>query len=310
MTLGAVAIVKDEADRIDELVDNLLEVCDGPLTFVDTGSTDCTVRHLERRGIRVHHRPFVDFGTTRSEAFALARGTADWLLATDADMRWSIDGWDPDPDIDAYMVELGTPAFSYRLPLVLRGDRPWISRGAVHEYTLLEDGSLGRRETTDEIRIAMPEPSPTTPEKLAWHASLLEAELARSPNDPRTLFYLAQTRRDQGRPAEARELYLRRAAMAGWDEETFYARYMAASLASTWPERLAELIAAWEFRPTRLEPLYDAIYGLNERGHHRTAAALSRLAPELSETSDVLFVHRGVWEWGFAHERSRALAAA
>ena len=41
--------------------------------------------------VTVVERPWVNFGHNRSEAFALARGTADWLLALDADMTVEIE---------------------------------------------------------------------------------------------------------------------------------------------------------------------------------------------------------------------------
>lgn len=41
----------------------------------------------------------------------------------------------------------------------------------------------------------------------------------------RYLFYLAQSWRDAGEPDKAIAAYIRRAAMGGWEEEVFYARY-------------------------------------------------------------------------------------
>ncbi len=74
---GVVAIVKDESERIDSFLDNVLSVCDGPLTICDTGSSDGTQRRLEGVGIEFHERPWTNFGVNRSEAFALARGRHD-----------------------------------------------------------------------------------------------------------------------------------------------------------------------------------------------------------------------------------------
>ena len=48
------------------------------------------------------------------------------------------------------------------------------------------------------------------------------------------------------------ELYLRRANMEGFDQEAFYAAYMAATLAPEWETRCAELLSTWESRPRRL----------------------------------------------------------
>lgn len=300
---GAVLIVKNEAAKIKRCLASAVAAGVTVATIVDTGSTDSTVEAIESftgLDIRLHHRPFVDFGTTRSEAFALARGTADWLLALDADMTVEWDaGFEPDPDVAAYMLRMGTPEFEYRLPLLLRGDLPWESRGVLHEYTVLADGSLGRREPSDAVRVHYSDGS--SPAKTAWHIELLEAS---DLSDPRNVFYLAQEYKDASRLDEARREYQLRAEMGGWDEEAFYARYMAATLELDPPTRLAALLDAWETRPQRLEPLHDALQLLNRSDAHRTAYALSGAV--LAPCSDVLFVHRWIYDYGVKFERSIA----
>jgi glycosyltransferase involved in cell wall biosynthesis len=313
VTYGLVAIVKDEAERIDRFVESVRPLISA-WTIVDTGSTDGSPE-LIRNGLagiqgRLLEAPFVDFGTTRSIAFAAARGTADWLLALDADMTVEIDAeFEPDPDVAAYLIRMGDEAFEYRLPLVLRGDLPWISRGAVHEYTCLEDGSLGRREPTDAIRIRNSGADRSSPAKTRWQAELLEAELVREPDNPRTTFYVAQTLREIGdaRSLErAAVLYRRRAEMGGWIEESWYARFRAALLEVDWPARLAALLAAWDARPARLEPLYHVLRELNARDQHATAYALARSVDPSSRPADILFVEPWIWTYGIAFERSVA----
>jgi hypothetical protein len=305
VTCGLVAIVKDEADRIDAFIQSAMAVCSSAV-IVDTGSTDGTREMLDAAEradprIAVHDCAWQDFGYNRSVALALARGTADWLLALDADMTVEVDpGFDPDPALDAYTVRMGSGSFEYRLPLLLRGDLPWRSVGAVHEYTCLPDRQYTSRPT-DAVRVAYPERS--SPAKSAWHAKLLEAELARDPDNARTVFYLAQTCRDMGRDDDARELYLRRAQMGGYAEEAFYAAYRAALLAP-WPQRAEELLRAWEGRPARLEPLHALLTDLNSRGLHQAAYALSGVP--LDPPGDSLFVHREAWDWGIAFERAIA----
>jgi len=306
VNLGLVAIVKDEAPRLPVTLGAIRD----RLThwvIVDTGSTDGTQDVIRETlaGIpgELYEEPFVDFGSARSRAFAHACGTAEWLLAMDADMTFTLDPtWEPDPDVAAYMVQMGSGDFGYRLPLLLRGDREWVSRGPVHEYTLLADGTLGRREPTDAITVTFPDRS--SPEKTRWQASLLEAA---DQDDPRTVFYLAQCYREMGDP-RAYGLYRRRVAMGGWEEERFYAAYRAALLEEHRPTRLAALLDAWELRPARLEPLHDAIELLNlEVGNHHAAYALACVVPAFPDPSgDALFQHRTVWTWGMAFQRSIA----
>jgi hypothetical protein len=296
-----VAIVKNEADRIGQMIASASRFACA-FTIVDTGSTDGTQQRAEEVGITVHERPWINFGVNRSEAFTLARGTADWLLALDADMTVEIDpDFDPDPAVDAYMIELGPPSFRYRLPLLLKGDLPWESRGAVHEYTTLPDRAYVG-VPTDKVRITI-HGDRSSPDKSRWHAALLEAELAEQPANARTVFYLAQTYWDLHDP-QALAMYRRRSEMAGWDEETFYAKYRYAMCLSSWPAKMQALIAAWEFRPSRLEPLHEMIRELNRRSDHFTAYQMSQVSVEA--TRDNLFVHRDVWTWGMMFERSIA----
>lgn len=294
MTIRLIAIVKNEADNLPKL-----PFMDGAL-IVDTGSTDGTPGIARDLGAEVHERPWVDFGHNRSELLHLAQGTADWLLTLDADMTVEIDpGFTPDPAVEAYMVKVSIGEFEWRMPLLIRGDLPWRSVGVVHEYLDLQ-GRQYIRQNTDCIRVVVQDRS--SPEKSRWHAQMLEADMKAHPGNPRTIFYLAQTYRDLG-DDRARLMFLRRATMGGWDQEVFYARYQAARLAK-WPEQAVELMAAWESRPDRLEPLHDLVSELNRRSQHHTAFALTAI--EIEPSTDALFVHANVWRWGLLFERSIA----
>lgn len=300
MNVAAVLIVKDEAQTIGRCIASARAAGVETFTVVDTGSTDGTPEVLFDLGIKVHVREWVNFGHNRSEAFILARGTADWLLALDADMTVEMDpDFEPDGFVDAYMIEVGD-GITYRLPLLLRGDLPWVSIGAVHEYTCLYDGTIGRREPTDKVRITHHGAGRSSLAKSRWHASMLEEELAKDPSNPRTRFYLGRTYQELGEPYLARLHYQARADMGGWEEERWYASYMAAAL----NDDMLGLLRCWESRPQRLEPLHALISEMNRREMHHAAYRLS--AGVSGPCGDILFVDRAVWDWGMAFERSIA----
>jgi glycosyltransferase involved in cell wall biosynthesis len=276
-------------------------------TICDTGSTDGT-QDFVRESLAdipgtLYEDEWVNFGHNRSLAFARARSTADWLLLMDADMAVSIeDGFEPG-GVDAYMIEMGNgTSFSYRLPLLVRGDLAWASFGRVHEYTYIP-GSGYTTTPTDAVTIDMLAVDRSSPAKFEMHARFLEESLAEDPDNARDTYYLAQTYNSLGDP-RAREMFLRRAEMGGYEAEVFYARFRAAMLAGDWPTRRDELTAAWESRPWRIEPLVALCRGYNETGQHHVAYQLSCLIPKAN--NDVLFVHEDCWDWGLKFERSIA----
>ena len=305
---GLAMIVRNEEANIRRCLESVKSHI-GYYVISDTGSTDATMDIIREvlAGIpgELREDPWRNFGHNRSIVFAEIRGKCRWALALDADMELAIDpDFVPDPTVDAYMIEMGKHTdFSYRLPLLVRGDLPWISVGAVHEYTALEDGRQSIVQATDKVRIDMGDVYRGSVEKYQGYARLLEGMLAEDPDNPRTVYYLGQTYETLGDP-RAREVLLRRMKMGGYAPEASYAAFMAAKLAPDWPTQMTELLAAWEMNPKRIEPLHFLVRGLNERGMHRAAYALASITPILCD--DVLFVHRAIWDWGMKFEKSIA----
>lgn len=303
-TVALVMIVRNEAARIEACLASAKPYID-TWTIVDTGSSDNT-RHLVKAQMQeikgqLKRRPWVNFGVNRSQAFEFARGTADWLLLLDADMTVEVDpGWTPDPTVDAYMLEMGGNDFSWHLPLFVRGNLQWESVGAAHAYSAIHNRHY-QGVPTDAIRITRKDS--WSAQKAEWQAEVLEQQLEQNPDDARTTFYLAQTYRELERPG-ALALYQKRVIMGGFPEEQFYAAYRGALLIPEWGARCQALVAAWQLRPSRLEPLHAVIQGYNQLGMHHIAYVLGNVNVEM--TRDVLFVHRNVWDWGMKFERSIA----
>jgi hypothetical protein len=305
--IALVMIVRNEAALIERCLAAARPYI-STWTIVDTGSTDGTQALIRAAldGIpgTLVESPWTDFGTNRSEAIALARGTAEWLLCLDADMAVTIDpDFRPDRLVEQYLVEWGHGnGFSWRMPTLVRGDVAWRYEGAVHEYLT---GGSGLRANTDAVRVDMSvQAGRGEPEKYRRYAAILRKSLRADPDNPRTVYYLAQSCQILGKRSEARRLFLRRATMCGFAEEAFHAAYQAALIAPDWPTRATELLAAWEMRPSRLEPLRDLLRGLNERSLHHAAYALSSVAS--GPCGDILFVQRDAWDWGVRFERAIA----
>lgn len=262
--LGLVMHFRDEQAILESTLENVRELVD-TWVAVDTGSTDdsaaLALRMLHVLPGELFRRPWQGYGPSKTDALALARGRARWLLHLDADMTvWANDDFrewlagDPDPELDAWQVLVHELGVEWRLPLLVRGDREFRYVGAWHEYLDLP-ADAGRplvSRPLDGLAVEHHGEGRSSPEKLQASLALLADELAAG--DPRATFYSAEALRFLGREREAIVLYERRARMGGWAEEAWYAAYQAARLR----ESVGALLLAWQLRPWRHEPLSAA----------------------------------------------------
>jgi hypothetical protein len=90
---------------------------------------------------------------------------------------------------------------------------------------------------------------------------LLRPEVTAASEDAHSVSMLAQTYFGAGDFANARKWFVRMIEIGGPDEGTFWAMLRVAQsmemLGEPWPDVQDAYLRAWEFRPTRAEPLYD-----------------------------------------------------
>jgi glycosyltransferase involved in cell wall biosynthesis len=312
-------IVKDEAEVIERCLLSCRHLIDR-WVICDTGSSDGTPELIRRAldGIpgELHHEEWVDFGVNRTELMRLAHGTADYLLLLDADMTLMQSDALPALRASSYMLGQGDPEIGYLNKRLVRGDLRWRYVGSTHEYIECIDEEISV-ERLDMIAVRHHADGQSWTNKFERDLTLLSAELEREPDRPRTRFYLAQTYRDiannTGEEA-SRELslehYQRRAEMAGWSEETYFARYQVGILSAQlgdWPRAADAFVRAWEERPGRLEAVQALVAGLRERGLYRSAhrfATLATATKTLAVPDDLLFVAPWVYKWGMLFEYS------
>jgi glycosyltransferase involved in cell wall biosynthesis len=307
-TVALCMIVRDEARVIERCLASCRPLVD-TWVICDTGSTDETAERIEAafEGLpgALHHRPWRDFGTNRSELMALARGAADYLLLLDADMTIRVDRQLPSLDADAYLVR-HRGSVDYAVPRLVRGDRDWRFVGSTHEH--LHSDAPFTQESLDALVVEHHADGGRRDEKFERDRMFLERDVRADPEDARATFYLAQTYRDLGRTEESIDLYLRRAALGGWDQEVFYSQYQAGVLrAATDPDAAAGLLLdALETRPGRAEPLLELARLARMAGRHQAAHLYAARGLELPYPDDILFVHRSVYDWELLFELSIA----
>lgn len=313
-TLCLNMIVRNEAHVVREVLDAAAPYI-SCWVIVDTGSDDGTQEiiraHMDALGIpgELHERPWRNFGHNRSEALALARGHAQYIWVMDAD-----DAIVGELDVrglhdDAYQLRYGADFQYWRLQ-IFRDGLPWRYEGVVHEYATcdvpftttrldgpyyLESRRLGARNRD--------------PDKYARDRDLLLAEVTRNPEDARSVFYLAQSCFDAGDPAQALEWYRRRAAMGGWVEEVFCALLRCAeclaALDTPWPDVQEAYLEAWEYRPSRAEPLHAIAARCRAAGLYQRGYLFARAAADIPlPGDDILFVHGDVYTWRARDEQA------
>ena len=300
-------IVRNEAHVVHEVLDSVAPFITS-WVIVDTGSDDGTQdkirEHMAALGIpgELHERPWRNFGHNRSEAIALARGHADYIWVMDADDLLVGTPNFSDLTADVYQLHYG-PDVSYWRRQVFRDGLPWRYIGVLHEYADCDQPYSEERLQGDyHVESRRLGGRNLDPEKYLRDAEVLLAEVNRHPDDSRSTFYLAQSYYDYGDFTNARKWYARRAEMAGFDEESYYAMARLADtmsrLGEPWPEVQDAYLRAWEYRPWRAEPLYAIArcYRLDERyqlGYLFAERAAQIPLPE----QDVLFVGDEVYTW-------------
>jgi len=303
-TICLCMIVRNEAHVIHRLAKSLEGLIDS-WVICDTGSADGTPEavasafgHLPGE---LFHDEWRDYGSNRTLMLERARGRADYLLILDADQTIRVTRQLGSLDADAYSLLVDEPT-AHWVPRLVRSDLPWRYVGAAHEYLTCDRPH--RTEILDNLIVQHHADGGNRSDKAAREVELLERDLAQDPDNPRTIFYLAQTYRESGNDPKAIELYARRAEMGGWPEEIFYSKYRHADLVSRrdWDLGVSLLLDAWQYRPTRTEPLYALVQGLRARNQYRLAEMFAELGMRLKFPEDTLFVHREPYEWGLVYE--------
>ncbi len=251
-TIALVTMTKNGIKRLPSLFESVLGFATRAV-ILDTGSTDGTQQWLREQKflpVELNEYPFVNFEQNRNMLFAFAEGAADWLLLLDDDMPLNFEKTQKevlmalDRKNDAYLMRHLDPQ-QYLVTRLVKGHKHWEYKGVTHEYLVGGGVWLPHLEG-----VGVTHNFHHTPGKFERDLKLLTADLARDPDDVRTVFYIANTLRDMGKTLAAIRFYCMRANMGGWDEEVFMAKYEAARLA----EDAMAMEKVFESRPSRAEP--------------------------------------------------------
>lgn len=319
--LGLVMIVKDEASRVGPLVESLRDVVDC-VTILDTGSTDGTqdvVRSLAKSGIccTLQEATFEGFAKSRNLALDLHGERTVFTLMLNVDplingpaLRAFLEERRSQTHEAAYRVRL-TPGHYFQTS-VLRTACRWRYVGRTHEVPCGTIGMVGPVVPGVSVVVDRTD-RPVEAWRSRWmrDLQLLEADMVDTPQDPRPVFYMAQTleclgdlpqpegQSSGGWYISALGMYRRRGQMGGFRDEAYEALFRVGRVLDKLGQSEADAayIAAHDFDPRRAEPLHALALRYYKQGKHALTYLYARRAAELPLPDTDLFVDEAVYTW-------------
>lgn len=325
-------VVKNEEKIIERCLRSVLPHVDGVvLCFNGTDSTVALAEALlldhfkDSSRFLLIDQPWVNFGHNRTLSAVTAKQWVkeqhpEWpldttyLLFLDADMELRVESSKfferrmlRKPGYKLIQVNHGE---EYQNTRLTRLSHDWRSVSVTHEYWAptpdfgeipLLTGDPMRLEVTPKfglMYIVDHDDGGSKSDKTARDIALLEQGLVDEPGNVRYMFYLARAYQDSGQHEKAVDLYRRRHDTGGWAEEVWYSKYREAmSLFALGKENeaIGTMLAAYQERPTRAEPLVTLAQHFRARGRSHAALLFARQASTLPYPTDSLFV------WGDAH---------
>jgi glycosyltransferase involved in cell wall biosynthesis len=259
-------IVKNESAVILRCLHSVKEIIDEWI-IVDTGSTDGT-QNMIKEALKeipgqLYERPWVNFEHNRNEALELAKGHGDYLLLIDADDYLVFQDVPKLPTLteDYYAIacHIGNSRSHHNLLVNQRLNWKW--EGIIHEAIDCSDAACGLvleglyiEKTNQGAR------SKDLLQKLLSDAQILEEALQKEPLNKRYVFHLAGSYAFAGQLEKALKWFNRRIEMGDQSSEVFFSMY-AKGLMERFSGFSAEkytksFIQAYQFRPSRAEPVY------------------------------------------------------
>jgi glycosyltransferase involved in cell wall biosynthesis len=327
-------IMKNEAHVITRMLNSIKPIVD-IVCLVDTGSTDNTIEVVKNWGTEnnvethVFERAFDNFENSRNYSIQMARevtkdrGNDYWGFWLDADEILEIQPhFNKNAiDKDLYMFNTYINVMKYTRNECYKLDKPFRFYGPVHEFIVCDDKNItsGLMDGL-VVRVQMDGGSwkGNIAEKYKSHAHVLEKYIDANRQDPRWIFYTAQSYHDSAcvpDNKEENEERLRRSIkyyrerisrQDGYPEEIFYSQFRVGTimraLEEPWYLTMNELLKAYSLDPMRAEPIKAIIDHYLSVGEWHNAYLFSKFAKMNFHQKNpypqkLLFVDEALYVW-------------
>jgi glycosyltransferase involved in cell wall biosynthesis len=339
-------ICKDESHVIGKMLESCKTITD-LIVVNDTGSTDGTQDIIRKFGednnipTYVFERPFDDFEKSRNHAMQKLRDVVEELGwdATkvhgywfDCDETLIIDSkFNKDQFVnDLYMINTFIGQMKYTRNTFFKVSKPFRWYGPIHEFIVCDEQNItsGLAENIHvDVKMTGASWQGDIPTKYKNHAFVLEKYIDANRQDPRWIFYTAQSYHDSASIPDNREENeerLRRAMKYykervnrtdGYAEELYYSQFRVGtimrSLEEPWNLTHLELLKAYNMDPVRGESIKIIIDYYLQMNEWNMAYLYSKFAKvnfhgKNPYPNRLLFVDEALYIWKFAEAHAAA----
>ena len=339
-------ICKNESHVIERMLNSAKTITD-LIVVNDTGSTDGTQDIIRKFGEEnniptyVFERTFDDF--EKSRTWAMTK-----LSEVVAELKWDADKvhgywFDCDEQLvidptfnknqfnaDLYMINTYIGQMKYTRNTFFKVSKPFRWYGPVHEFIVCDDQNITSGLATGiHVNVSMDGASwqGKVSEKYLSHSHKLETYINESRQDPRWIFYTAQSYHDSASipdNKEENEERLRRSLKYykertertdGYIEEIYYSHYRMGTIMRTlehpWNLTLQQCLKAYAIDPLRGESIKTIIDYYLQMGEWHLAYLYTKFGYENFHNKNpypkkLLFVDESLYNWKFAEAHAAA----
>lgn len=339
-------ICKNESHVIERMLNSAKSITD-LIVVNDTGSTDGTQDIIRKFGEEnniptyVFERPFDDF--EKSRTWAMTK-----LSEVVAELKWDADKvhgywFDCDEQLvidpafnknqftaDLYMINTYIGQMKYTRNTFFKVSKPFRWYGPVHEFIVCDEQNITSGLATGiHVNVSMDGASwqGKVSEKYLSHSHKLETYINENRQDPRWIFYTAQSYHDSASipdNKEENEERLRRSLRYykertertdGYVEEIYYSHYrmgtIMRSLEHPWNLTMQQCLKAYAIDPLRGESIKTIVDYYLQMGEWHLAYLYTKFGYETFHGKNpypkkLLFVDESLYVWKFAEAHAAA----
>jgi tetratricopeptide (TPR) repeat protein len=315
-TLCLNMIVKNESKIINRLLTSVLPIID-TFCICDTGSTDNTceiiTEFFKKHDIKgkLIKEPFKNFEHNRNFSLFNCIGLSDYVLLLDADMILDIRNFNKNmlSMFDSFCVLQGSDQFYYKNMRIVKNNGLYKYIGVTHECIITPSNNRNINIDKSQLFINDYGDGGCKSDKFVRDVLLLTNGIAEDPTNVRYHFYLANSYHDLGKNEDAIEMYKKRIALGGWNQEVWYSYYRI-GLCYKNMNKMSDAIYYWleayNYLPERLEALYEILYYYRVKGNHKFGIAVYNMCKSIFDKKlmidDYLFLQASIYSYKIYYE--------